>query len=122
MASLRLEKVDKVYPNGQEAVRGIDLDVRDGELLVLVGPSGCGKTTVLRILAGLETPTRGRVFLDDKDVTDWPPQDRDLAMVFQTYSLYPHKAVRDNLGFGLRLRNAPLHVTRQEEREIRRHS
>src|SRR5262245_61705523 len=107
MASVCLEKVDKVYPNGQEAIRGIDLDVGDGELVVLVGPSGCGKTTILRITAGLEAPTRGRVLLDGKDVTDWPPQDRDLAMVFQSYSLYPHKTVRDNLGFGLRLRHAP---------------
>src|SRR5262249_54690568 len=98
MASVRLEKIDKVYPNGKEAVRGIDLDVGDGELVVLVGPSGCGKTTILRIIAGLETPTDGRVFLDGNDVTSWPPRQRDVAMVFQSYSLYPHKNVRDNLG------------------------
>ncbi len=120
MASLRLEKVDKVYPNGQEAVRGIDLQIGDGELVVLVGPSGCGKTTILRIIAGLETPTRGRVFLDGKDVTDWPPQDRDLAMVFQSYSLYPHKTVRDNLGFGLRLRHAPRHVIADRVQSVAR--
>ena len=120
MASLRLEKVDKIYPNGQEAARGIDLDVRDGELVVLVGPSGCGKTTILRILAGLETPTRGRVFLDGKDVTDWPPRDRDLAMVFQSYSLYPHKTVHDNLGFGLRLRHAPRHVIADRVQNVAR--
>ena len=110
MASLRLEKVNKVFPNGQEAVRGIDLDVGDGELVVLVGPSGCGKTTILRIIAGLETPTRGRLFLDGQDITSWPPQKRDVTMVFQSYSLYPHKTVRDNLGFGLRLRRAPRQV------------
>src|SRR5437660_7907268 len=120
MASLRLEKIDKVYPNGQEAVRGIDLEVADSELVVLVGPSGCGKTTILRIIAGLETPTRGRVFLDDKDVTDWPPQKRDLAMVFQSYALYPHKTVRDNLGFGLRLRHSPRQLIAERVESVAR--
>jgi multiple sugar transport system ATP-binding protein len=120
MASLRLDKVNKVYPNGQVAVREIDLEVGDGELVVLVGPSGCGKTTILRIIAGLETPTRGRVLLDSTDVTAWPPQDRDLAMVFQSYSLYPHKTVRDNLGFGLRLRHAPRNVIADRVQNVAR--
>src|SRR5205807_1650008 len=88
-------------------VRGLDLTVGDGELVVLVGPSGCGKTTTLRLLAGLETPTSGRVFIDERDVTRLPPQDRDLAMVFQSYALYPHLTVRQNLAFGLKMRRTP---------------
>jgi multiple sugar transport system ATP-binding protein len=104
MASIRLDNAEKVYPNGQVALHGLTLEIRDSELMVLVGPSGCGKTTTLRLIAGLETPTQGRIFLDNRDVTDWPPQKRDVAMVFQTYALYPHKSIRDNLGFGLRLR------------------
>jgi multiple sugar transport system ATP-binding protein len=104
MASIQLENVVKVYANGQVAARGINLDVRAGELVVLVGPSGSGKSTILRIVAGLEKPTHGRVFLDEKDVTELPPQKRDLAMVFQNYALYPHKSVRGNLEFGLRMK------------------
>jgi multiple sugar transport system ATP-binding protein len=104
MASIRLDNVVKIYPNGQVALRDLTLEIRDGELMVLVGPSGCGKTTTLRLVAGLETPTQGRILLDNRDITDWSPQKRDVAMVFQTYALYPHKSVRDNLGFGLRLR------------------
>jgi multiple sugar transport system ATP-binding protein len=104
MATVRLEDVDKVYPNGHVAARDLDLEVEDGELLVLVGPSGCGKSTALRMVAGLETPTRGRVMIGDRDVTSVPPQDRDVAMVFQNYALYPHMSVRENLSFGLRMR------------------
>ena len=104
MASVRLQGIHKTYPNGHVAVRGIDLEIADGELVVLVGPSGCGKSTVLRTIAGLEAPTQGRVFIGDRDVTNLPPQDRDVAMVFQNYALYPHKTVRDNLAFGLRMR------------------
>ena len=106
MASIRLERVHKTYPNGHVAVRGIDLEIADGELVVLAGPSGCGKSTVLRMVAGLETPTQGRVLIGEQDVTNLPPQDRDIAMVFQNYALYPHKSVRENLGFGLRMRGA----------------
>jgi multiple sugar transport system ATP-binding protein len=106
MASIRLERVDKVFPNGRRAVCSLDLDVADRELVVLVGPSGCGKTTILRMIAGLESPTAGRVYLDNLDVTALPPQKRDLAMVFQSHTLYPHKTVRENLGFSLRLRGA----------------
>jgi multiple sugar transport system ATP-binding protein len=104
MASIRLQGIEKTFPNGPRAVCGVDLELADGEFVVLVGPSGCGKSTVLRIVAGLETPTEGRVFIGPLDVTDWPPQQRDIAMVFQNYALYPHKNVRENLAFGLRMR------------------
>ncbi len=106
MASVRLEQVWKTYPNGHVAARGVDLAIGDGEFMVLVGPSGCGKSTALRMVAGLETPSRGKVLIGDRDVTEVPPQDRDVAMVFQSYALYPHMTVRQNLGFGLRMRGA----------------
>ncbi|MBA3658612.1 MAG: sn-glycerol-3-phosphate ABC transporter ATP-binding protein UgpC [Gemmatimonadales bacterium] len=106
MASVRLDGVEKVYPNGHVAARGLDIDVADGEFMVLVGPSGCGKSTALRMIAGLETPTAGRVLIGDRDVTALPPQERDIAMVFQSYALYPHMTVRENLAFGLRMRGA----------------
>jgi multiple sugar transport system ATP-binding protein len=104
MASVRLERVQKTYPNGHVAAQGLDLDIADGEFMVLVGPSGCGKSTALRMIAGLETPTGGRIMIGDRDVTTLPPQERDIAMVFQTYALYPHMTVRQNLAFGLRMR------------------
>jgi multiple sugar transport system ATP-binding protein len=107
MASVRLEGVGKVYPNGHVAARDLHLEIQDGEFMVLVGPSGCGKSTALRMIAGLETPTSGRVLIGDRDVTGLPPQERDVAMVFQNYALYPHMTVRDNLAFGLRMRRAP---------------
>src|SRR5215207_7788063 len=106
MASVRLEGVGKTYPNGHVAARGLDIAIADGEFMVLVGPSGCGKSTALRMIAGLETPTAGRVLIGDQDVTSLPPQDRDIAMVFQSYALYPHMTVRENLAFGLRMRGA----------------
>jgi multiple sugar transport system ATP-binding protein len=106
MASVRLERVDKVYPNGHAAARALDIDIRDGEFMVLVGPSGCGKSTALRMIAGLETPTAGRVLIGERDVTALGPQDRDIAMVFQSYALYPHMTVHQNLAFGLRMRGA----------------
>jgi ABC-type sugar transport system ATPase subunit len=102
-----LDKVWKTYPNGHVAARGVELAIEDGEFMVLVGPSGCGKSTALRMIAGLETPTQGRVLIGDRDVTEVPPQERDVAMVFQSYALYPHMTVRDNLGFGLRMRGTP---------------
>ena len=107
MASISLEDVRKSYTSGQAAVAGVSLSVEDGELLVIVGPSGSGKSTVLRLIAGLESPTSGRIKLAGIDVTGTPPQDRDLAMVFQSYALYPHKSVRENLMFGLRMRRVP---------------
>jgi multiple sugar transport system ATP-binding protein len=111
MASVRLEGVGKTYPNGHVAARGLDIAIADGEFMVLVGPSGCGKSTALRMIAGLETPTAGRVLIGDQDVTALPPQDRDIAMVFQSYALYPHMTVRQNLAFGLRMRgSAPASI------------
>jgi ABC-type sugar transport system ATPase subunit len=107
MASVLLEQVWKTYPNGHVAARGVELAIEDAEFMVLVGPSGCGKSTALRMIAGLETPSRGRVLIGDRDVTEVPPQERDVAMVFQSYALYPHMTVRDNLGFGLRMRGTP---------------
>jgi multiple sugar transport system ATP-binding protein len=104
MKSLRLEGIEKVFPGGQMAVAGIDLEVSYGEMVVLLGPSGCGKSTLLRIIAGIETPTHGRVLIDGQDVTGEPPQKRDIAMVFQNYALYPHMRVRENIAFGLRMR------------------
>ncbi|MEP7176989.1 MAG: ABC transporter ATP-binding protein, partial [Gemmatimonadales bacterium] len=106
MASVRLAGVEKVYPNGHVAARNLELEIADGELMVLVGPSGCGKSTALRMIAGLETPTAGQVLIGDRDVTALPPQERDIAMVFQSYALYPHMTVRGNLAFGLRMRGA----------------
>ncbi len=104
MAAIQLQHVEKRFADGV-AVRQLSLDIADGELLVVVGPSGSGKSTVLRLIAGLEAPTAGRIRIGGVDVTDTPPQARDLAMVFQHYALYPHMTVRDNLAFGLRMRN-----------------
>jgi multiple sugar transport system ATP-binding protein len=103
MGEIRLTDVHKTYPGGHAAVRGVDLRIADGEFLVLVGPSGCGKSTTLRLVAGLETPTAGTIAIGERDVTRLPPQDRDIAMVFQSYALYPHKTVRENLAFPLRM-------------------
>src|SRR5579875_311507 len=107
MATITLEGVTKVYPNGFEAVHGIDLDVGDGEFMVLVGPSGCGKTTVLRMVAGLEDISDGILKIGDKIVNDLGPKERDIAMVFQNYALYPHMTVGENIGFALKLRKMP---------------
>jgi multiple sugar transport system ATP-binding protein len=106
MASVRLEGIRKIYPDqaGTVAVHGVNLDVADGEFVVLVGPSGCGKSTTLRMIAGLESISAGKLYIDDREVNDVPPKDRDIAMVFQSYALYPHMTVRDNLAFALKLR------------------
>jgi multiple sugar transport system ATP-binding protein len=111
MAAIALDAVTKAYADGEAAVRDVTLEVADGELLVLVGPSGCGKSTVLRLVAGLEMPTTGRVLIDGQDATRVAPQHRDLAMVFQNYALYPHMTVRENLGFALRVRSVPAAET-----------
>ena len=104
MAVIQLDGLTKIFPNGHAAVRRLDLRVDDGEFLVLVGPSGCGKSTLLRLIAGLDAPSAGRIVIDGRDVSQAPPQDRDLAMVFQSYALYPHMSVRDNLAYGLKVR------------------
>jgi len=107
MAPITLERVTKVYSNGYEAVHELDLSVAEGQFMVLVGPSGCGKTTALRMVAGLEEITAGTLRIGDQVVNDISPKDRDIAMVFQNYALYPHMTVRDNIGFALKLRKVP---------------
>ena len=107
MTAVRLESISKVYPDGTRAVSDLDLVIDDGELLVLVGPSGCGKTTALRMVAGLEEVSEGRILIGDRDVSSVPSRDRDVAMVFQSYALYPHLSVGENIGFGLKLRKVP---------------
>jgi multiple sugar transport system ATP-binding protein len=107
VAEVVLEHVGKVYPDGTRAVRDLNLDIGDKEFLVLVGPSGCGKTTALRMVAGLEDISEGEVRIGDRVVNRVPARDRDVAMVFQSYALYPHLSVRDNIGFGLQLRKLP---------------
>ena len=104
MAEVTLHSVRKVYPNGHVAIDEATFGIRDGELLVLVGPSGCGKSTLLRLIAGLEEATSGSILIGERDVTRLEPRDRDIAMVFQSYALYPHMTVARNLGFGLELR------------------
>jgi multiple sugar transport system ATP-binding protein len=107
VAQVALEGVSKMYPDGTRAVDRLDITVGDGELLVLVGPSGCGKTTALRMIAGLEDITEGQVRIGDRVVNDVPSRDRDVAMVFQNYALYPHLTVAENIAFGLKLRKVP---------------
>src|ERR1044071_8206811 len=106
MAEITLRGVTKRYPDGTEAVKSIDLDIHDGEFMILVGPSGCGKSTALRMIAGLEDITDGDLIIGGERVNDLPPRDRDIAMVFQNYALYPHMTVRDNTGFALKLAKA----------------
>ena len=118
MAAITLDKIDKRYPNGYVAARGLSLEIVDGELLVLVGPSGSGKSTVLRIIAGLERPTAGRVLIGERDVTPLRPQERDVAMVFQSYALYPHMTVRENMAFGLRIRKQASAVIDRRVAEV----
>src|SRR5919199_6823536 len=113
MAEIKLDHVTKRYPDGYEAVRDMTLDIKDGEFMILVGPSGCGKTTALRMIAGLEDISEGELKIDGNVVNELSPKDRDIAMVFQNYALYPHMSVRDNMGFSLK-----LHGT--EESEINR--
>ncbi|HVB71875.1 MAG TPA: sn-glycerol-3-phosphate ABC transporter ATP-binding protein UgpC [Acidimicrobiales bacterium] len=107
MVAISLDGIAKVYPNGYEAVKGLDLQIADGELMVLVGPSGCGKTTVLRMIAGLEEVTRGTIRMGDRVMNDVSPRDRDIAMVFQSYALYPQMSVAQNIGFALKMKRIP---------------
>jgi len=104
MAQITLDRLTKRYPDGYEAVRDMSLEIQDGEFVILVGPSGCGKSTALRMIAGLEDITEGELRIGDEVVNDRAPKDRDIAMVFQNYALYPHMSVRDNMGFALKLR------------------
>jgi multiple sugar transport system ATP-binding protein len=110
MAGITLDKLTKVYGDGTEAVRALNLEIADGEFMVFVGPSGCGKTTALRMIAGLEEVTDGEIRIDDQVVNDLPPKQRDIAMIFQNYALYPHMSVYDNIAFGLKMR----HVRKSE--------
>src|SRR6266704_6843334 len=103
MAEVALRNIVKTFDR-TPAVAGIDLGINDKEFVVLVGPSGCGKTTTLRMVAGLESITSGRILIDDRIINDLPPMDRDIAMVFQNYALYPHMSVYDNMAFGLKMR------------------
>ncbi len=107
MAVVKLDKINKIYPNGFQATFDLSIDVADGEFLVLVGPSGCGKSTALRMVAGLEEISSGTLSIDDRVVNDVEPKDRDIAMVFQNYALYPHMTVADNIGFALKLAKLP---------------
>src|SRR5580698_1068267 len=107
MAQIVLDQVDKVYPGGVKGIDGLNLSIADGEFMVLVGPSGCGKSTALRSIAGLEDITSGTISIGERIVNDLPPKDRDIAMVFQNYALYPHMTVEQNLAFGLQLRKTP---------------
>ncbi|MDX6375783.1 MAG: multiple sugar transport system ATP-binding protein [Gaiellaceae bacterium] len=118
MGGINLVEVSKTYPGGVQAVDGVSLEIADGEFMVLVGPSGCGKSTLLRMIAGLEEVTDGTITIGDADVTDMQPRQRDIAMVFQNYALYPHMSVRDNLGFGLKLRKVAKAVREQRVNEV----
>ena len=109
MASLSLKHIYKIYPNGFEAVKDFNLEVEDKEFIIFVGPSGCGKSTTLRMIAGLEDISDGEFMIDGKIMNDVEPKDRDIAMVFQNYALYPHMTVQENMAFGLKLRKTPKH-------------
>jgi multiple sugar transport system ATP-binding protein len=118
MATVTFAKASRLYPGAEHpAVDSLDLDIQDGEFLVLVGPSGCGKSTSLRMLAGLEEVTSGNIYIGDRDVTDMPPKDRDIAMVFQNYALYPHMSVADNMGFALKIAGTPKDEIRKRVEE-----
>ncbi len=114
MATLKLKEINKVYPNGVQAVFDFSLEIRDKEFIVFVGPSGCGKSTTLRMIAGLEEITSGELYIDNELVNDKAPKDRNIAMVFQSYALYPHMTVYDNMAFGLKLRKMPKDVINEK--------
>ena len=106
MASVEIRGVKKAY-GATQVIHGVDIQINDGEFVILVGPSGCGKSTLLRMIAGLENITGGEIAIGDRVVNDVPPKERDIAMVFQNYALYPHMTVADNMAFSMKLRNAP---------------
>src|SRR3954466_10808112 len=114
MASLSIRDVYKTYPNGVPVLKGVNIDIEDGQFLILVGGSGCGKSTLLNMIAGLETVTKGEIQIDGKTVNNLSPKDRDIAMVFQSYALYPSMTVRENISFGLNIRKVP----KQEQTQI----
>ena len=118
MAQIVLDGVDKVYPGGHKGIDGLSLDIIDGEFMVLVGPSGCGKSTALRSIAGLEEITAGTITIGSRVVNDLPPKDRDIAMVFQNYALYPHMTVEQNLAFGLQQRKTPKDEIKRRVTEV----
>ena len=117
MASLSLKHIYKIYPNGFEAVKDFNLEVEDREFIIFVGPSGCGKSTTLRMIAGLEDISDGELMIDGKIMNDVEPKDRDIAMVFQNYALYPHMSVQDNMAFGLKLRKVPKHEIQKKVKD-----
>ena len=114
MAGLRLEHIYKVYSNGTKAVNDFTMEIKDGEFIVFVGPSGCGKSTTLRMIAGLEEITAGELYIDNNIVNNVEPKDRDIAMVFQNYALYPHMTIYENMAFGLKLRHVPNDVIHEK--------
>ena len=118
MTTITFKNVKKVYPNGVVAVQSFSLEIADQEFIVLVGPSGCGKSTTLRMIAGLEDITEGELYLGDKLINNVAPKNRDIAMVFQNYALYPHLTVFDNIAFGLKLRKVPRKIIRQKVEEV----
>ena len=120
MASVSLKGIYKKYPGGVIAVSDFNLDIKDKEFIILVGPSGCGKSTTLRMIAGLEEITEGELYIGDKMVNDVAPKDRDIAMVFQNYALYPHMTVFDNMAFGLKLRKTPKDEIKRRVEEAAR--
>ena len=107
MSNVILKNVKKTYDNNKVVINSVDLEIKDKEFIVLVGSSGCGKSTLLRMIAGLENITEGEIYIGDRKVNDVPPKDRDIAFVFQSYALYPHMTVRENIAFGLKMRKVP---------------
>ena len=117
MGAIDIKSAGKIYPNGTRALEDVNITINDGEFVVLVGPSGCGKTTLLRMVAGLEDITEGEISIGDKTVNNVAPKDRDIAMVFQNYALYPHMSVFDNMAFSLKLRKLPKDEIDQKVKE-----
>ncbi|MBR4029810.1 MAG: ATP-binding cassette domain-containing protein, partial [Clostridia bacterium] len=120
MSSLTLKNIYKTYSNGFNAVKDFNLEIQDKEFIILVGPSGCGKSTTLRMIAGLEDISAGELYIDDVLVNDVEPKDRDIAMVFQNYALYPHMSVFDNMAFGLKLKKMPKDEIKKRVEEAAR--
>ena len=118
MATLKFNNICKTYDNNFKAIENFNLELKDKEFVVLVGPSGCGKSTILRIIAGLEDITSGKLFIDDVCVNDVSPKDRDIAMVFQNYALYPHKNVYDNLAFGMKIRKVDKNTIDEKVKKV----